>query len=259
MDAFFTRTSVTLDEAVGILIGWLDGPFDGEFYINEEQTETEYSTFELALTLKDEEELLESKYAEAHDDKLPADVIAKAREAVKKHRIRCSKAKKYLCEVKDEIAKGPTSELRLEKKFTDYTNVLITLGSLSEWSIGKYEIDILSPNRLPVSVQEAQAEKRAEARALLTSGTENPNIESKDSDKKPKQGKQRARYDVILAALKELEYDPKCIPKGLAGKRGARFAVSDHLAGNPLFPPLTEIFNDAWQDLRDAKRIVDGK
>ena len=154
MEEFFTRTSVSIDEAVGILIGWLRGPFDAEVYIDEYKKETESSVFDLAETLSDEGEFLESEYAEAHHDESPPEVIAQKLEALKSHRTRCDKAKKYLCDIKDELNKGDSSALRIDKE-CPYAMRHITLSSLNEWSTTKYSIDILTPGRLPVSIQES--------------------------------------------------------------------------------------------------------
>ena len=260
MDCLFSRTSVTTDEAVGILIGWLRGPFDGDLFVKDTQTKTVSSTFNLAETLNDEEELLESRHAEACYDKLSAAVIAKALEALTKHRLRCDKARKYLCEIEDELNKEEQSALRLDKKCANYLKKRITLSSLNEWSTGKYGIDILSPNRLSTDVQEAQAGARAQA--LLTSGTEATvtAIEIQDQQpEQPKQPKQRAQEKAILAAIESLGHDPKCIPKIINNKRGVKADVKAYLTGTSLFPDKSTIFQKAWERLRGFGDIVDEK
>ena len=155
MDSLFFRTSVTTDEAVGMLIGLISGPFDGDFFVDDTQTETVSSIFDLAETLNDEKDLLESRYYEACDGKLSAEVIAQKREAIKKHNLRCDIARECLCKIKDELSKGESSALRLDKECANYLEKRITLSSLNEWSIDKYRIDIFSQDRLPISILES--------------------------------------------------------------------------------------------------------
>ena len=200
MEELFTRTSVSIDEAVGILIGWLRGPFDAEVYIDENTDETESSVFDLAETLGDKGEFLESEYAEAHHDESPPEVIAQKLEALKSHRTRCDKAKKYLCDIKDELNKGESSALRIDKE-CPYAMRHITLSSLNEWSTTKYSIDVLTPGRLPVSIQEARAKEKEES---VTKG-----VDKESTDAEVAASKQNAPAAPTVPWLIADERDPK--------------------------------------------------
>ena len=156
MENNFTRTSVSTDEAVGILIGWLRGPFDAEVYIDENTDETEWVVFDLAYTLREEEEGLESEYGEAHLDGSTPEIVAQKLAALKRHQKRCKKAKEYLCDIMDELNIGDSSALRIVKDRPDAT-LHITLSSLDRWSHQKYGFSIFEP---PSSSPDAEVSAR---------------------------------------------------------------------------------------------------
>ena len=246
MEELFTRTSVSIDEAVGILIGWLRGPFDGVFFVDENKNETESSVFDLAETLGDKDEFLESEYVEAHHDESPPEVIAQKLEALKSHRTRCDKAKKYLCDIKDELNKGESSALRIDKE-CPYAMRHITLSSLNEWSTTKYSLDILTPGRLPVSIQEARAKEKEK------SGAKGVGMKNNSAP-----GKLRLQENAILDAIKQLGFDPRSLPKNSPGKAGVKSDVHKHLINDELFLSK-RIFDKAWEGLRRDKKIIDKK
>lgn len=254
MEELFSRTSVTIDEAVGILIGWLRGPFNANIVIDEYTNETEYSAFYLAEALRDTDDLLESEYAEAIYDRLPAADIEKKLIAIQEHRTLCKKAKKYLCDIKDELTKGKQSALRYYGNIEDRCAIEITLSSLNEWTNTKYSLDILSPNRLSIREQEINLAKKDTT--ILSPDTKVTINDIDASQEKSNQQKLLRQEEVILHAIKDLGHNPKSIPKNTGGRPGFKSTVRHHLKGNDLFVGRT-VFDKAWERLRKNEAITD--
>jgi hypothetical protein len=150
MDSLFDRTSVTVDEAVAILLGVLKGPIKSlplyDYSSDEERDFVETLCFSLPEYLEDKKEQLESDIAEAKIDKKPPDVIAAKHEALLKHKEDIDMAKAYLCTINDELNKGATSALRVDLKLTNNLLTYITVASLDEWFINNgYSVRVLVP------------------------------------------------------------------------------------------------------------------
>ena len=150
MDREFTRTSVTVDEAVAILLGRVDGPIWfrplNDNLSQEEQEVIDSLTYSLQEDLVNDKEQSESDLAEAIFDKMDSSVIISKREAVRKATADRALAKTYLCAIEDEINKGATSALRVDVKRTNSHQTYITLTSFDAWAEEKgYRLRVLEP------------------------------------------------------------------------------------------------------------------
>ncbi len=150
MDSLFDRTSVTVDEAVAILLGVLKGPFK---YLpldwsatDEEREGLETLWFSLPEYLEDKKEQLESDLLEAKLDQRPPDVIEAKHEAILRHKNDIDMAQTYICAIDDELNNGATSALRVDLKLTNNLFTYITVASLDEWFINnEYPVRVLVP------------------------------------------------------------------------------------------------------------------
>jgi len=153
MDSASFRTSVTVDEAVMILMGWADGPIELEAMngIPSPEEEDFYGSwlFDLRDHIEDEETTLDSAYAEAREDKLPTEVIAEKREALRLFRLEATQATVCLCAVKDELNKGDASRLRIDRELSRRTVTYITRTSLDQWRKEKDVKALFGPAKQP--------------------------------------------------------------------------------------------------------------
>lgn len=242
MDNTFRRTSVTIGEAVAILIGWVDGPVvytcASESPTYEEQEEIESMLFDLHEFIEDEETRLENAYDDAKDDKLPAAIVAEKREALKAFRKKIQQAKTCLCAIKDEINRGDPSELATDTELSSDGCRYITLASLARWAKKmKYAAQILVD--LPVGIETTITIKQP---------------------MKPAPAPRRKMLDqvaAIKAEIRKLGHDPKNIPSNDPGKDGVKAQVRKALEGSPLFKATTA-FRKAWEEVnRDAREGLD--
>lgn len=165
MDSAFYRTSVTVDEAVAILMGWADGPIelaamDGIPSPEEDDFSNSW-LFSLRDHIEDEEAALESAYGDAREDKLPTEVIAEKREALRLFRLEAKQATVCLCAVKDELNKGDASRLRIDIALSRPSLTYITRTSLDQWKNEENVRAILAPVNLPGKTLNAEKPRSA--------------------------------------------------------------------------------------------------
>lgn len=237
MDARLVRTSVTIDEAVAILMGWTTGPV---IYSSSKQdlTDEEYDllhseTFSLADELEQGESDCESELLEAQDSGAPKSVIEEKRAAIARHRDQVQEAIAYLCAVKDEINKGDQSALRVDSGLSNSRDTYITLTSLNEWSVDRYDKPIAGSNAQNLTTVAATINEQPRVRR-----------------------KMRDQEEAILQELARLGHSPKSLPRNEPGKPGAKAAARQALADSPLFE-ATKSFDKAWEQLRKDGDIAD--
>jgi hypothetical protein len=99
------RASITIDEAVSILLGRSTGPIDFQPMDDSEEAEANCPVFDLW---------------EALEDELDQDVAI-------------AQANAYLCEINDEINKGEQSVLKVDRALSNAAYTYITRHSFKEW------------------------------------------------------------------------------------------------------------------------------
>jgi len=237
VDEIFARTSVTLDEAVAILLGWVNGPIRfspvSENPSDADLDELDSLTYSLQDDLTDRRDEFESALEEARNDRLPALVIEEKRASLAEFDQAKQKAAAYLCAIKDELNRGESSLLQLDRELSNSVYKFITMTSLDQWAKARYGKVILP-----------QIEQPAAAAV-------NP---------KPKQPvirrRMREQEEAILSKIEEQGYSAKSLPRKEPGKRGVKVAVREKLAGDPIFE-AAKAFDKAWERLRYEGSIAD--
>lgn len=232
MARLLSRTSITIDEAVSILLGRSTGPIDFEPMDGAEDAEANAPVFCLFETLEDELEVLTGEYEIAKYEKQPADVIAEKQAAVQHQEAVREQAYQHLCEINDELNKGEQSALKMDTALSNAACRFITLHSFNQWrasSAGEQPVAVLPTESVPPS----------------TEGTEQKVVR----DKGIRQGK------AILAEIKKQGFDPKAMPPSHSGRRGVKAAVRAALKDPSLFKG-SKMFDRAWQKLRNDDDIV---
>ena len=243
MDREFTRTSVTVDEAVAILLDWADGPIwfrsTSDDPSPEEQEVIDSLTYSLQEDLEGDKDQAESDLAEAIFDKMGESVIESKRKAVRKATADRALAKTYLCAIEDEINKGAMSALRVDIKRTSSHQTYITLTSFDAWAKEmKYRLQVLEP--MPTIIQPS-----AEVVA------ENKN--------KPKVRRRlRDQEETIVAEIKRIGYNPLEYPDNESGLGGVKSEVWATLKENELFISYG-VFDKAWHRARKNGDIAEEK
>jgi phosphoglycerate-specific signal transduction histidine kinase len=243
MDSVFSRTSVTVDEAVAILLGLTEGPILFQRSGDESSPEQQEAFDSLAFSIHDLDEELEwlkSDLAEAIFDKLDSRVIAAKREAVQKQQDEIDHANTYFSAVEDELNNGVTSALRVDATRSNH-RPYITLSSLDEWAKSKgYGVQVL------VAVTTAMLPE-----------AELPKI----SENKVRR-KQRDQEKAIIEEIKRLGHNPLELPINKSGHPGVKAEVRNALQASQLFKgnstgEKSTVFNKAWERLRYTKDIVE--
>lgn len=242
MSKLFTRTSITVDEAVAILLGWTNGPVEYQVMSEDPSPEELDSLDTLAFSLQEylQEKLdeLESDLTEARADNMPVKIIAEKQAAIQAHDAVIKQAQACLCDIHDEINKGECSALRVDTKLSNTAYTYITLSSFDDWA-KQYGRTVL-----------AELQK-------ITGTTLSAKQPQPDTLAKPQpRMKMREQEDAILDAIKELGFDPTAFPPKAPGKRGVKSEVRDRLADLTLFENRSA-FKNAWDRLRDSNSIVD--
>ena len=141
-------TSVTEDRAVMLLLGWARDCL--KFRpprpdVTDEEWELYESEPELPLTdyLLQEKTSRENDWAEAKSDGLPTEEIEKKRVAMEEWDLMVAKVNIYRCDIHDELNKGDSAKLRIDKSKTTPHCTYITVSSLDEWARAKYGIEVL--------------------------------------------------------------------------------------------------------------------
>ncbi len=236
------QTSCTKDEAVGMLMGLIAGPI--QLTPLEHEPTAEDLEFEDSFSYSVLEELdgergsVEGIYIEAKRDKLPEDVIAEKLAALKEYDNKIIKANGYLCDIDDELSKGESSALRIDKAASNLY-VRITLSSLNEWTEDRYGISVLANRKFSTATQSQPTLKN-----------ENLTVSNQ-----ARQQKLLAQEEAILNEIRRLGSDPKKLPKNKSGKPGVKADVRHSLKTNPLFEGVT-VFEKAWERLLKARLVV---
>ena len=240
MDREFTRTSVTVDEAVAILLDWADGPIwfrsTSDDPSPEEQEVIDSLTYSLQEDLENDKEQAESDLAEAIFDKMGESVIESKRKAVRKATADRALAKTYLCAIKDELNKEQMSALRVDAKCTNSHQTYITLTSFDAWVKEKgYQKQVLVsvPTIIQPSVEVAETK----------SG--NPTVRRRLRDQE----------EAIVAVIVRLGYNPLDLPPDSPGKSGIKALVRKALEANDFFSERTS-FKHAWDRLLETGEIA---
>lgn len=218
-----TRTSISIDEAISILLGRSTGPIDFESVDDTEEAESNLPIFDLDETLEDERDVLEGEYRRASLEKQPEDVIAGKLAALQMHEAAIVRAYELRCAIKNELNKGEGSVLKVDRDVSGAALKYLTMHSFGEWV---KRIDRDHP---------ADPENTKKTKA---------------SFKLPDQ------EVAILAEIKKLGFDPMALPKNPPGKAGIKAAVRKALEKSPLFKGST-VFKKAWGRLREYRHIKD--
>jgi hypothetical protein len=250
-DAASFGTTVTVDEAVAMLLGMVDGPV--RFRVThdnptaEEQEHLDCLTFSVAEELNETKEQAESDLAEAKAEGQPNEIIDRKCAAVEKATDEIAKARTFFCDIEDELSKGESSALRTYKTPSSIESTHLTISSLDEWARKRYGISFLCRG---ASVGAGQ-EKQEPPNAVV-------NTEEEDALVRIPRTKQLEQGYAIVAAIERLGYDPKQLPRSNPRKPGVKSKVRDLLKGSPLFEAKSS-FKKAWDELRANKDIADAK
>ena len=145
----FTRTSVSIDEAVAMLLGWIAGPV--ELRANNENPSEEVEAvidahvFDFDERIRDIREGLDSDLSWANHKGSQSEVEQLLSELAGLSKTE-AKAFVYRCAIDDELNKGAESELRADQKLSNQAITYITLASFDKWATEKYGASMLSPD-----------------------------------------------------------------------------------------------------------------
>jgi len=221
----FSRTSVTVHEAVAIMLGYADGPIVMRSF-NENPSDEELEAlrsapFYIDEGWREERESLEDACRRTGTEGSSQESIDKAAEALETFEREVSEAKRWLCEIEDELSKGEASALRLDTKHSHDHFPHITLWSLREWAQDKgYETRLVPVSRV---------------------GDATPKL--------------RMQETVILETLESLGHDPKRMPPNSKGVSGVKSAVSKKIDGKEPFLGST-VFKKAWDRMLSTGDIA---
>ena len=233
-----TRTSVTIDEAIAMLLGGIEGPVrlqsDSDDPSDWEEAEIAAYYFDLDERLHQIREGLEADLSFAEVEGPPTEV-ERLRDELTKFAKTEEKAYAFRCAIEDELNKGSESDLRKDQALSNNSFAYITLASFDQWAEKLYDRRFL-----------ATPDQSSKHASLPLASTEAP---------KPRT-RLRDQEKAIIACLSTLGYDPRQLPKNPSGKNGIKKQVRDKIAGSPLFTGAT-VFNRAWERLRKDGDIVD--
>lgn len=240
MRRLLSRTSITIDEAVAILLAAITDPADfGP--IDEVETEDidrireELGPFayDLREDLEDTRGVLEGEYEFAKHEKAPKHVIAEKRAALQRQEALIDRANAYLCAIRDELNKGEQSMLRVDRALSNSAYTFITLQSFKEWV-----------RQTGGGLPQEQAGAAGPAGPSPQETTESkPRIKLLEQE------------DAILEEIRRQGLDPEALPWEPPGKAGIKAAIRKSLDGSPPFDGST-IFDKAWDRLTKDKREV---
>jgi hypothetical protein len=236
MNHLLTRTSITIDEAISILLGRSSGPILLMPVNGTDDDGCCGASYCLRDDLEDELDVLEGAYAEAEYEKQPDHVIAEKHTALQRQQALIDQANAYLCAIEDELNKGEHSILKVDSVLSNPANTFITLHSFNEWAkrVGKAVLVDL-PSMAHVLVAHPSPE---------TSTTSDPRKKMRDQEQ------------AILDEIIRQGYDPKALPPLKSGKSGVKAVVRKALNGKYPFDK-TSSFKRAWEQLRDDESIAE--
>lgn len=215
------RNSLTRDEIIGILLGWIKGPCVFEINYDEQLSAEEQDIIESHTynVLEDLFNRRDNAY-EINYNAVESGACSSAIEDFRKEEIKYNQ----VCnEVDDEISKGERSALRVDRRLSTSVYTFYTRISFDEWVSKKPDLSV----------------------AGLT-------IAKPITRKKPEG---EVRRNAILTCIRALGHDPKRLPKRDAGRRGIKAEVRAKLEhGKEPFPNSTA-FDRAWEKLRKMGMI----
>jgi hypothetical protein len=231
MSRLLSRTSITVDEAVAILLGLSTGPIDYVPSDDVEDNADDAPAFDLREMLEDELEVLAGEYQLAKHEKRPPEFIAEKHAALQRHEAVIEQANLYLCAIQGELNKGEQSVLKWDAASSNVAYTFITLHSFNQWrenSAGEQPVAVLPTESVPPS----------------TEGTEQKVVRDKGI----------RQQDSILDEIRRQGFEPQALPGYSFGKRGVKSAIRRELKDSPLFKAKTA-FKNAWDRLRDDDLI----
>lgn len=222
----FCRTSVTVHEAVAIMLGYADGPISirslNRFPSDEEMEALRDIPYYVHDGWAEERESLEDARDNAEKAGLSEESIKESREALERFELEVNEAKRWLCEIEDELGKGDASGLRPDNKRSNEHFTYLTLWSLKEWAEEKnYAMDLFP---------------------LAVVGEHVPRL--------------RAQEDAILKALKSKGYDQKMLPPYKKGESQVKLEMRELLKETKYFL-CNSVFDKAWERMRKAGDLAD--
>lgn len=228
MRRLLSRTSITIDEAVSILLGRSTGPIDFESMDEAEDAEANRPVFCLRETLEDELEVLEGEYRLAKYEKQSEQVVADRLAAMERHSATMERADVYRCAIDHELNKGEQSVLKVDRALSNAAYTYITRHSFNQW----------------VKCREGAVGGQPGA-AVLAESVPAPVEGSKE---KAPRTKGQQQLDAVLDEIKKQKFDPKDLPPNPAGQRGVKDAVRKAVRKMPLFDTKSA-FKRAWDEL----------
>ena len=232
------RTSVSIDEAIAILLGWITGPVELQSNSDDpsqwEEAELAAVFFDLDERLLEIREGFEADLSRAEIEGPPSDVERLHQELTKFAKTE-EKTYAFRCAIEDELNKGSESDLRKDQALSNNYFAYITLASFDQWAEKRYDRRFL-----------ATPDQSSKHASLSLTSTEAPKPRTllRDQEK------------AIIACISSLVFDPKQLPKKSPGKGGVKKQVRDNLDGNSLFKGVT-VFDRAWERLRKSGEIAD--
>jgi hypothetical protein len=266
MDKPLRRTSVTVDEAVAIMMRWADGPI--EYTDIDNEYDFEIPAYDIRQVLAEELDSLTSAYAEAKYDKQAQSVLDERLAVLQKQREDIRQANTFLCAIEDELNRGEHSALRVDTKRSNNVLTYITLTSLKEWM----QDQSLRLSSTPASNKTGEIHITLTSLALwakqlfeISGLSEDVDsgmaaavapLPAANSEVPSQRRKQRDQEEAILQEIQNLGFDPQKLPKPEPGKAGVKASVKKKLEGNSLFTSA-KIFDKAWERLRGFGEIAE--
>lgn len=141
--------------------------------------------------------------------------------------------KSYLTDINNELALGKESALRIDDFVRERSGVPhIYLSSLSRWTQTRYGIPIMGWDYFELPSNDSAAQQNS--------------IGAKTSLKQ--RTRMRDQGDAIQAAIEELGFNRRSMPKNVPGKCGLKSKVEKALASSALFS-AGKSFENAWGEL----------
>lgn len=226
---FDLNTSCSKDDAIRALLG------DERGILRDDLPDTEDSRLpdgvEKVGCLEALELLFESaqtRYVNAqHKD---ASDLKRLRTDLDEAQAELSQYHRYLCDINDELAKGDSSELRVDPGRTkSKQHPYITMNSLKSWATKKYSISIF-----PALMGETTSVRTSKPRTKMLE-----------------------QEDAILAEITRLGHDPESLPRNQPGKAGVKSKVCSAICTQELFEGSKNKYDSAWERLRSKQLIKD--
>lgn len=235
------RTSLTRDEIIGVLLGWLKGP-DIPFFPEEmeigpnEQEALEVHSYSVCQDWKERADTAWEKYAECLER---GEEREKCRKFVDNFGLEEEAFKRICDQVDDEISKGKKSMLRVDHRTSTAMCPCYTRISVDEW-IAHGTTALLSKGNFH-----------------LNKKTETCKAPSKALNTKTGTSKLQQQTDLILKNIRDLGVDPMSLPPA-PPEGGVRSKIEGLLNGKPPFEKATA-FKHAWTRLRKSGQIKGGE